>query len=98
MAKQFADGAVIEPLEDGPLKVSGQVTFKNSRGEAITAKRVMVLCRCGQSKNKPFCDGTHAGFGFKSEKSSERVADQLDKYEGKGVTIHDNRGTCSHAG
>lgn len=88
----------IEPLENGPLKVSGQVRFKNSRGEAITAKRVMALCRCGASKNKLFCDGGHAGIGFKSEKSDERVPDQLDKYKGKGVTIHDNRGTCSHAG
>ena len=98
MAKPSADNPVIEPLEDGPLKVSGQVAFKNSRGEAITAKRVMALCRCGASKNKPFCDGTHAGIGFRSEKSNERVPDQLDKYKGKGVTIHDNRGTCSHAG
>ena len=92
MAQPSPDSPFIEPLENGPLKVTGQVTFKNSRGEAITAKRVMALCRCGHSKNKPFCDGTHAGVGFKSEKSDERVADQLDKYEGKGVTIHDNRG------
>jgi thiamine pyrophosphate-dependent acetolactate synthase large subunit-like protein/CDGSH-type Zn-finger protein len=98
MAKPSPDHPVIVPLENGPLKVTGQVTFKNSRGEAITAKRVMALCRCGSSKNKPFCDGTHASVGFKSEKSKERVPDQLDKYKGKEVTIHDNRGTCSHAG
>ena len=98
MAQPSADSPIIEPLENGPLKVTGQVTFKNSRGEAITAKRVMVLCRCGQSKSKPFCDGSHAGIGFRSEKSDQRVADRLDKYQGKGVTIHDNRGSCSHAG
>jgi thiamine pyrophosphate-dependent acetolactate synthase large subunit-like protein/CDGSH-type Zn-finger protein len=88
----------IEPKENGPFLVRGLETFSNSRGDPIPTKRVMALCRCGQSGNKPFCDGTHAKVGFKSAKLEGRVPDQRDDYVGKQITIHDNRGICSHAG
>ncbi len=88
----------ISPKKDGPLIVKGLDTFKNSRGESIAVKKTIALCRCGGSKTKPFCDGTHQGIGFTDEKSDRRVSDSLDRYEGKDITIRDNRGTCSHAG
>jgi len=91
-------GPVIELLAAGPLKVTGLESFRNSRGEAIAAKRTMALCRCGASKNKPFCDGTHVAIGFTDAKSDERVADELERYDGGEVSILDNRGICSHAG
>ena len=88
----------VELEKDGPLKVTGLETFLNSRGEAIATMKVVALCRCGASKNKPFCDGTHSQIGFTDEKADDRVADQLDTYEGSEITILDNRGVCSHAG
>lgn len=89
---------VIEPTKNGPYKVQGLENFKNSRGEDIETKPVMFLCRCGESKNKPFCDGTHAKVGFSDEKDGDRVPDKTDSYEGREITIHDNRGVCSHRG
>jgi thiamine pyrophosphate-dependent acetolactate synthase large subunit-like protein/CDGSH-type Zn-finger protein len=88
----------IELVKDGPLKVTGLKSFRNSRGEAIATRKAVFLCRCGASKNKPFCDGTHSSIGFRDEKSPERVPDRLDQYRGRDVTIRDNRGACAHAG
>jgi len=56
--------AVIEPRENGPLRVQGVKEFRNSRGEAITTEETFFLCRCGASQNKPFCDGTHKKIGI----------------------------------
>ena len=84
--------------KNGPLQVDDLERLSNSRGEAIVTERRMILCRCGQSKTKPFCDFTHETTGFRDEKSGERVVDRLDGYPGKDLTIHDNRGVCSHAG
>src|SRR5207249_3376749 len=88
----------IRPEPNGPLVVEGVETFENSRGEPVKVRRVMRLCRCGNSRNKPFCDGTHETAGWTDEKSPDRVADRLDTYAGDGVTILDNRGICAHAG
>ena len=91
-------GVTIDVEEDGPLKVTGLTAFFNSRGEAIAAKKTVFLCRCGASKNKPFCDGTHSQTGFTDAKDKDRMADRLNRYEGREITVLDNRGVCSHAG
>jgi CDGSH-type Zn-finger protein len=88
----------VEPTKNGPYKVDNLEDFKNSRGEDIEAQPMMFLCRCGGSNNKPFCDGTHVQNGFTDEKEPDRVPDRMDDYEGDAITIHDNRGVCSHRG
>jgi len=70
------DGEVIEPdipqaispVEDGPLWVTGSVTIVRSDGIALEPRNRVTLCRCGSSKNKPMCDGTHAEIGFSTKK------------------------------
>lgn len=89
---------VIKVQKDGYLQVKGLERFCNSRGEAIETRSSMALCRCGQSKEKPFCDMSHETVGFTGEKKEDRQPDRLDVYEGKDITILDNRGICSHAG
>ncbi len=63
------DKPIIEPLVNGPLLVKNLKGFKNSRGNAIEIKPVMALCRCGASKNKPFCNGAHWDINFKDDKN-----------------------------
>ena len=83
--------------KDGSLLIHGLDRFLNSRGEPIAPRKVLSLCRCGDSGKKPYCDRTHLTTGFRDEKSEERVTDKLDIYDGKGIRVRDNRGHCSHA-
>jgi len=88
----------IQPELNGPYLVSYVEHLANSKGERLDALRKMALCRCGGSKNKPFCDGTHARIDFASHKLPARVPDRRDTYEAGEVTIYDNRGICQHSG
>ncbi|MBX2803356.1 MAG: CDGSH iron-sulfur domain-containing protein [Myxococcales bacterium] len=89
----------IEVMADGPFLVSGvdRIT-RLSDGSTVEASGTVALCRCGQSKNKPFCDGTHKAIGFSGAKEPDRVPDRRSSYAAAGITIHDNRGLCAHAG
>lgn len=57
----------INPLKDGPLLLKGNVSIIASSGRTAWQGENVALCRCGESKNKPFCDGTHKSAGFRSE-------------------------------
>ena len=47
------------------LWVRGGIPVRNENGETYEVRNRVMLCRCGQSSNKPFCDGTHASMKFK---------------------------------
>jgi CDGSH-type Zn-finger protein len=51
-------------IKNGPVKVSGNFTLTGSDGKQIVVDDEVFLCRCGGSKNKPFCDNTHQTSGF----------------------------------
>jgi CDGSH-type Zn-finger protein len=56
--------------QNGPLVIEGPFTLVDHLGNAFTLptnKPTIALCRCGQSKNKPFCDGAHKACGFMAE-------------------------------
>jgi len=80
-----------------PYRVRGIKSITDSDGEEIELGAVTGLCRCGSSERKPFCDGTHKEIGIKGEKEADRRHDKVKSYPGKMITIHDNRGVCSHA-
>lgn len=57
--------AVIIVRRNGPYRVQGSVTLQDADGNVIPVPgEVFSLCRCGESKTKPFCDGTHKTCGF----------------------------------
>jgi CDGSH-type Zn-finger protein len=63
---------VIKTRENGPLLVTGPVTLTDHLGNPydLTGKTNIALCRCGASKNKPFCDGSHKTSGFQATETA----------------------------
>jgi CDGSH-type Zn-finger protein/uncharacterized Fe-S cluster protein YjdI len=57
----------VEPQPNGPLKVRGNLEIVSGTGRMVARVTSAFLCRCGGSRNKPFCDGTHATIGFVAE-------------------------------
>ena len=56
----------IRRIPDGPLEVTGNFSIRAGSGRDAWSGRKAYLCRCGQSANKPFCDGAHTAAGFKA--------------------------------
>lgn len=56
----------ITPAEDGPLLVAGNLEIVSGTGRTINRCSKTALCRCGQSANKPYCDGSHRAAGFRA--------------------------------
>jgi len=59
-------GLVQDPTKQvsGPLWVRGGIVVESAGGEAYEVRNRQTLCRCGASRNKPFCDGSHIAVGF----------------------------------
>ncbi len=63
----MAEPLVIRCRENGPLVIQGAVKVVDHQGNEFVippGKDTIALCRCGQSKNKPFCDGSHKSCAF----------------------------------
>jgi CDGSH-type Zn-finger protein len=98
---------------NGPYRVSGSVPVSRKRivesehGESIAwqtlerlpVRATAVLCRCGGSSAKPYCDGTHLANGFDgTETAPTSDYDERSKsYAGTGFALRDDRGICEHA-
>ncbi len=62
------NGAVdIRPIRNGPLRIDGAVELVSGTGRTLDRATQLWLCRCGQSANKPYCDGTHKRSGFEAD-------------------------------
>ena len=65
---EVRDGTLeITPFPNGPLGVSGSVEICAGTGRTLNRVTKTALCRCGASKNKPYCDGSHKAAGFTAE-------------------------------
>jgi CDGSH-type Zn-finger protein len=65
----MSDPVEIVINNDGSVKISGDFVIKDPAGKefGLAGRKVISLCRCGQSNNKPFCDGSHARTGFQDK-------------------------------
>ncbi len=57
----------VQPLPNGPLQLVGNLEVVSGTGRTCNKVGEAYLCRCGQSRNKPYCDGSHKAAGFVAE-------------------------------
>ena len=109
----MADETKITILPGGPYKVSAGIPLKQAviktgpEGESLgwaEGKQYTVpegqpytLCRCGRSKNKPFCDGKHLQLGVWGAETAEKepYLDGCQLYEGASINLYDNENLCA---
>jgi CDGSH-type Zn-finger protein len=107
------DAAKIKVTKNGPYMVSGeipiqkQVIIADYEGTAnewqpstkYPPQKTCLLCRCGQSKNKPFCDGTHPKTGFDGTETAgeEAYLNQPKKIDGPTLKLEDTENLCASA-
>lgn len=103
--------ANVKITKNGPYLVSGGLPLakeiittgkegiptKWSRGEKFPQQEEYALCRCGHSKNKPYCTGTHAEVDFNGTETALRKshAEQAEKTEGDGIDLMDAVAFCA---
>lgn len=69
--------AIVEARQNGPYLITGDVTVVDAGGREFVRPQgtAIALCRCGNSQNKPFCDGSHKVIGFHADDVAQRVQD-----------------------
>ena len=98
MPENEPNGPRIRVETDGPYHLIGDVAVKDHLGVEIEAPAGARLCRCGASKSKPFCDGSHRAAGFTGAKDPDHLPDRREVHGGIALDVLDNRSLCAHAG
>jgi Fe-S-cluster-containing dehydrogenase component len=57
----------VKVMKDGPLVIKGKFIVVGSSGNRLKQMKIISFCRCGQSHNMPYCDGTHRKVGFTAD-------------------------------
>ncbi len=85
----------ITVLENGPLKISNAQTLHYLGQRVDGGDGDVFICRCGESRNAPFCDGSHGSAGFDgfSEPKTEK---EVKVWEGKSIRTYFNPNACMH--
>jgi CDGSH-type Zn-finger protein len=107
----MAKEARVVVSKDGPYMVTGgpplarQTILTDAEGgserweegETFRARETYALCRCGHSKTKPFCDGTHETIGFDGTETASRepYREQAKMLEGPALSLSDAEGLCA---
>jgi len=107
------DHVRIQVTKNGPYIVTGAIPLVKQilvcdgegnsvgwrEGERYPLQESYALCRCGGSRNRPFCDGTHAKIRFDGTETASRVPylERAEWTEGRDIRLSDAPGFCSHA-
>ena len=76
----------IRAYEDGPYLVRGAVTVLDEDGREVDVHRATIaLCRCGRSRLKPLCDGTHKLIGFRAPGTGAVPVQAVPEAEREGL-------------
>lgn len=91
---------IIRVTRDGPYRIVGPIKVMDASGQVVCESGTRYLCRCGGSRHKPLCDGTHGQNGFDGTETADhgRTEDRREALPGRGVTIYDDRSRCAHIG
>ena len=73
----------IEARPNGPYVVTGTIELRDTNGNVLPTQARTVLCRCGASTKKPFCDGTHSKIGFQA--AAQAVPDLAESAADSGA-------------
>lgn len=57
----------VKPTKNGPNRIKGNLEIIAASGRRVATGTTFLLCRCGHSKDKPFCDGSHKAAGFEAD-------------------------------
>jgi CDGSH-type Zn-finger protein len=101
----------IKVAKEGPYLVSGNIPLQKeiiksdeagnsinwTKGEELPKKEVCGLCRCGESKAKPYCDGTHAKINFDGTETAplEGFDGRAEVTQGPEISLQDDRTLCA---
>jgi CDGSH-type Zn-finger protein len=104
----------IDVSADGPYEVYGSLPLRPVRiveteegepvdveeGDLLPVGRHYALCRCGNSRTKPFCDESHLRVGFEGTETADRAAraTRARQIRGRDITFSDDQTLCTHAG
>ncbi len=103
----------VQVIKNGPYIVSGGIplfkqiigidnagySYEWRQGEQYPSQENYTLCRCGRSKNKPFCDGTHIVVNFDGTETASRepYLDQAKRIRGLAIDLTDAKELCAAA-
>jgi CDGSH-type Zn-finger protein len=95
-------------LVSGAPKLTTRMPSVDGHGDAVAwaegpdrqSRPTLVLCRCGQSRDKPFCDGTHRKVGFDGTCSADRApgATRRKTFQGVDIVMSDDESLCAGYG
>jgi CDGSH-type Zn-finger protein len=110
---RHATGPHVVVSKNGPYLVSGGVPLSRQtivadaeggsqswqESEPLPTQPQYALCRCGHSKSKPFCDGSHTRVGFDGTETASRrpYREQAERMQGPALDLTDAQGLCAFA-